>query len=263
VLYLLNFKPIISLTIISIASAVLISFVIVFTRKIVILEHLKENHDMASAIYNAFGIIYAVLVAFVVFASWTTYDTTQKNIEIEANKIAALFLDAAAFDDPLKKNIRIAITNYTKAIVNEEWPLMSSGVHGAKQSIDAHNEIWDAYINIDIKTIKNPYMYEESLRQLNTMTEYRRLRRFASRSSTPIAIWIVLLVGGVISAVYSMFFGTRHIKTHCIMASAYTIINTMVLYLIYILDHPFTGYSAISNEPFQSILKMFMKRMGQ
>jgi hypothetical protein len=140
---------------------------------------------------------------------------------------------------------------------------MASGMRGAKQSRDAHQEIWDAYINIDIKTIKNPYMYAESLRQLNTMTEYRRLRRFASRSSTPVAIWIVLLVGGVISATYSLFFGTRHIKTHCIMAAAYTIINSMVLYLIYILDHPFTGYNAISSEPFQSILKMFLKRMGQ
>ncbi|MGA2553259.1 MAG: hypothetical protein ABSF20_00560 [Smithella sp.] len=218
---------------------------------------------MASAIFNAFGIIYAVIVAFVVFSSWSSYDTTRKNVEIEANKIAALFLDAGAFDDPLKKNIRVAVTNYTKTIVEEEWPLMATGVRGPANSRDAHRAIWDAYMNVDIKTIKNPYMYQESLSQLNSMTEYRRLRRFSSMSSTPLALWLVLIVGGIISVTYTLLFGSKHIKTHCLMTSAYTIINSMALYLIYFLDHPFTGYSAISDEPFRSILKMFLHRLGQ
>jgi hypothetical protein len=39
-------------------------------------------------------LIYAVLIAFVVFVTWSSYDTTKKNIEIEAAKIEALFRDA-------------------------------------------------------------------------------------------------------------------------------------------------------------------------
>jgi hypothetical protein len=46
------------------------------------------------------------------------------------------------------------------------------------------------------------------------------------------------------------------------MTSVLTVINAFVLFLIFILDHPFTGYSAISNEAFKTILGMFTHMMG-
>jgi len=258
---LLYLHPATSFTIVSIVATTAISIMLICTRKTIRIEWLKENHDLAAAIYNAFGLIYAVLVAFVVYASWNSYDTTKRNIEIEANKIAALYLDASAFDEPLKTNIRVAIANYTQAII-DEWPLLANGMKGTQKSSDAHWEIWNAYLNINTN-MKNIYLYEESLRQLNTMTEYRRLRRFASKESTPEAIWIVLLVGGVISPLFTLFFGTKHIKTHCVMTAAYTVINAMVLYLIFIFSHPFTGSCAVSDAPFKSIQKMYEKQKGK
>lgn len=39
---------------------------------------LKGNHEVGGLIFNAFGLIYAVLVAFVVFATWTEYDESKK-----------------------------------------------------------------------------------------------------------------------------------------------------------------------------------------
>jgi hypothetical protein len=46
------------------------------------------------------------------------------------------------------------------------------------------------------------------------------------------------------------------------MTSVLTVINVMVLFLIFILDHPFTGYSAISDDAFKGILGMFTRMMG-
>ena len=46
------------------------------------------------------------------------------------------------------------------------------------------------------------------------------------------------------------------------MTSFLTIINAMVLLLIFILDHPFTGYNAISDEAFRNVLTMFQHMMG-
>jgi len=37
----------------------------------------------------------------------------------------------------------------------------------------------------------------------------------------------------------------------------------MVLYLIFVLDHPFVGYNAISNDPFKAVLRGFLRRLGQ
>ena len=37
-------------------------------------EVLKENHEVAAIIFNAFGLFYGVMVAFVVFVTWGGYE---------------------------------------------------------------------------------------------------------------------------------------------------------------------------------------------
>ncbi|MFI5144629.1 MAG: DUF4239 domain-containing protein [Ignavibacteria bacterium] len=231
-------------------------------RKKVSHESLRENHEVAGFIFNAFELIYAVLIAFVVFATWSSYDESEKNVEMEANKLSDMFLDANAFSDTLKYNIRSAITEYTKAVVEQEWPIMQNHEKVPSSVIESLRKVWNAYEKVDMKSINNPHMYDESLRQLNSMSEYRRLRWLASRKSTPGVIWLVLIAGALASVSYTFFFGTKHVKAQYVMTSVLTVINAFVLFLIFILDHPFTGYSAISNDAFKTILGMFTHMMG-
>lgn len=261
--FLLHCHPALSFTIVTLSSVALAVLGLILVRKSFKEQHLKENHEVASMIFNAYGLLYAVLMAFVVYAAWNCYDTTKKNVEMEVNKLADLYMDAAAFDSTMKERIRMAITKYTKAVVEEEWPMMERGGRTPQGTRETLQDIWDAYINVDVKAIKNPAMYEESLRQLNTMSEYRRLRRFAAKSYIPPIIWLVLIAGGVISVAFTFFFGTRYLTAQCAMTGVYTALNSMVLFLIYILDHPFAGYSAISSEPFKVVLRVFVNRLGQ
>lgn len=50
-------------------------------------EILKENHEVAAIIFNAFGVLYAVVVAFVVFVTWEGYDDATKNLQLEASQV--------------------------------------------------------------------------------------------------------------------------------------------------------------------------------
>ena len=262
-IFLLNFHPILSFSIVSAVSVFLALAGLILVRKNFHEQYLQENHEVAGVIFNAFGLLYAVLVAFVVYVTWISYDTAKKNIEMEVNKLADLYGDAEAFDEPLRTNIRTALTEYAKSVVDEDWEVMANIKKRSKQGRDTYMAIWKVYTSVDVQTIKNAAMYSESITQLNAMSEYRRLRRFSSRTSTPFVIWLILLVGGVISITYTYFFGTRHLKAQCIMTASYTVMNVMVLFLIYILDHPFTGYTAISDEPFRTVLQMFTLRIGK
>src|SRR5438034_3268358 len=49
-------------------------------------EVLKENHEVGAIIFNAFGLFYGVMVAFVVFVTWTGYDDATKNLQMEASE---------------------------------------------------------------------------------------------------------------------------------------------------------------------------------
>ena len=67
-------------------------------------EVLKENHEVAAIIFNAFGLFYGVLVAFVVFVTWDGYDDATKNLQLEASEALDIFHSAEAFPGSSKKS---------------------------------------------------------------------------------------------------------------------------------------------------------------
>ena len=46
-------------------------------------EVLRENHEVAAIIFNAFGLFYGVMLAFVVFVTWNGYDDATKNLQMD------------------------------------------------------------------------------------------------------------------------------------------------------------------------------------
>jgi Na+/proline symporter len=75
--FLLHLPVLISVLIISAVSIVISVVGLKIVRRRFSHETLKENHEVAGFIYNAFMLIYAVLVAFVVFVSWTDYSESK------------------------------------------------------------------------------------------------------------------------------------------------------------------------------------------
>jgi len=207
-------------------------------------EILKENHEVAAIIFNAFGLLYAVVVAFVVFVVWGRYDDAGKNIELEASQASDLFYVSKGFPDSINKPIRQALYDYASSVSTEEYQDLPKGKTSAK-TLDAVKRLMALFSKMDIKAIPNPYIYEESFKGLNNMLQYRRLRVFAAQDSVPAVIWVVLLVGGIITVTYTYFFGVKKIFPQYVMTAALTITLTLILFLVFILDHPFTGTSSV------------------
>jgi hypothetical protein len=105
----------------------------------------------------------------------------------------------------------------------------------------------------------NRELYAESLRCLNRLAEYRRLRIFAGNDTVPGAVWLVLLVGSLFTISYTYFFGMKNIKAQYTITSTLTATVALILFLIYVLDHPFTGANRISLEPLREVVEIMQK----
>src|SRR5437762_3110872 len=90
-------------------------------------EVLKENHEVAAIIFNAFGLFYGVMVAFVVFVTWSGYDEATKNLQMEASEALDIFHSSDGFPDPAKKIIQQALQDYLAAVYNDELQRMAQG----------------------------------------------------------------------------------------------------------------------------------------
>ena len=216
-------------------------------------EVLKENHEVAAIIFNAFGLFYGVLVAFVVFATWNGYDEATKNLQMEASEALDIFHNAEAFPDASRKIIQQGVRDYVAAVYNDEVPKMSEGDISLYTG-GAHVTLRVLFTQVDATSIPNRELYAESLRRLNNMAQYRRMRIFAGNDTVPPVIWLVLLVGGVFAVSYTFFFGMKNIRAQYLITTTLTVTVTSILFLIYVLDHPFTGTSRVSLEPLREAM---------
>src|SRR5881397_3526213 len=98
--FLLNLPPPVSFFIVSAITTFFALTGVHLVRKKYSADVLKENHEVAAIIFNAFGLFYGVMVAFVVFATWNGYDEATKNLQMEANEVDDLFHITKAFPDP-------------------------------------------------------------------------------------------------------------------------------------------------------------------
>jgi hypothetical protein len=229
-----------------------------FVRKRYPQEVLKENHEVAAVMFNAFGLLYAIVVAFVVFATWGRYDDAGKDLELEASQAADIFFVARAFPDSTSKQIRQALLEYTSSVVEDEFMTMSQGKASAK-TIAAISKLNRIFLNMDTKTMANTIVYEEAFKRLNDLGQYRRLRIFASKDSIPSVIWLVLITGAFIMVSYTYFFGIKKVLPQNLMTAALTITVTLILFLIFILDHPFVGTTSISSAPMKQVMETMQK----
>src|SRR6266487_6182586 len=229
-----------------------------FVRRTYPAEVLKENHEVAAIIFNAFGLLYGVVVAFVVFVTWSGYDDATKNLQMEANEADDIFHIAQALPDSARTVIRQGLMDYIASAYNDELKRMSQG-EISLHSNPAMLKLITVVYQMDEKSIPNRELYAETVKRLNNLAQYRRLRIFAGNDTVPSVVWLVLLVGGLFTVSYTWLFGMKNIKAQYMIATTLTVTITLILFLIYVLDHPFTGTSKVSDEPLREVMAILQK----
>lgn len=255
-------KLIILPMLLEVISIVIISLIISFIGFIIVRkkfshESLAENHAVASYIFNAFSVIYAVLLAFVVYLNWFNYERAQGNVANETAYLSNFYRDTRPLPDSIRNVITGKLIIYTKTVIENEWQTMSGG-KTSPLADSALDDLWETYTKIPVSNISNQYLYQLSLERLNFISQYRRLRILDIEQTTPTIIWVVLIICGLISTGYTFYFTTKKRRTHFLFIATVVLINVLLFYLIYVLDHPYEGYAKISSEPFQLILNKFL-----
>jgi Protein of unknown function (DUF4239) len=222
-------------------------------------EVLRENHEVAAIIFNAFGLFYGVMLAFVVFVTWNGYDDATKNLQLECSEALDLFHSVQDFPEPENKILQQGLRDYVASVYNDEIPRLAQGKI-TLHSGGAHGKLAPLFYRMDAQSMPNRELYAESLHRLNNLAQYRRLRIFAGNDTVPAAIWLVLLVGSLFTIGYTYFFGMKNIRAQYMITASLTATVALILFLIYVLDHPFTGASQISLEPLREVLEIMQQK---
>ena len=256
--FLLNLPPAISFFIVPAVTTFFTLAGLYLVRKKYPTEVLRENHEVAAIMFNAFGLFYGVMLAFVVFVTWSGYDDATKNLQLEASEALDIFHSTKGFPEPSSKILQQGLKDYVASVYNDELQRMAQrelSVHSG----GAHGKLRVLFSQVDANSIPNKELYAESLHCLNNLAQYRRMRIFAGNGTVPSVIWIVLLVGSLSTVSYTYLFGMNNVKAQYLITATLTITITQILFLIYVLDHPFTGATKVSSEPLREVIEIMQK----
>src|SRR3954451_24375505 len=97
---------------------------LLLVRRSVALSTLEGHNDVAGFIIAVIGVLYAVLLAFVVVISWQNFDEAHQTASSEAQLVDGLYRDAPAFQ-PQTADMRQKLDSYARSVVTQEWPAMA------------------------------------------------------------------------------------------------------------------------------------------
>jgi hypothetical protein len=224
----------------------------------------RENNDVAGFIYAVMGVIYAVLLALVVIATWEELGRARVTVEAEANALAEIFWLAHQLPQPEGRELQELCQSYAEEVVNVGWPLMEQG---RTPSLERSEETSRAWVLIDDiratiqgyepRTAAGEQLYGEGLDQVQRLADARRTRLVQAEEGLPTVLWVVLIVGGIVVVSFAYLFGMDNTGAHALMVVALAGVITLVLFTIAAMDHPFTGAARVGPEAFELVLNRF------
>jgi hypothetical protein len=150
--------------------------------------------------------------------------------------------------------VRTALDEYVNAIIGDEWPMLAKGERSMKvQKIS--DRIWKLYGNYQPRMGSERIFFDESVKKLNDQGELRRERILDSQSGIPGVLWAVLIAGGLVTIIFTLFFGTENFGAHMVMTALLAIMISSILYTIFVFDYPFTGSVTVSPSEFKIVLQ--------
>jgi Ca2+/Na+ antiporter len=229
---------------------------LVMVQRFVPLELRKQHNDVAGFIYAVVGIAYAVLLGLVVVASWEQFQMARNTAEREASELAELFWLGHRLPEAEGHQLQELSRSYAQVVVDEEWPLMARG-ESSPRAWELIDEIRLTVQNMNPDTEAGQVLYEQGLERVYDLADARRNRLLDAREGIPAILWVVLVVGAIITVGFTYLFGLDDTTTHMLMVALLALVIGLILFTIGSLEYPFSGNVRLGPDAFELVLKRF------
>ncbi len=237
-------------------------FGLTIVRRRVSVSLLEQHRDVAGFIISVLGAVYGVLLGFIVITVWGQYEEASRCISGETNQMADLVQISLGFHDPIPERVRQNMLKCGQLVIDSEWPGMAKG-QSSPEAQRALDQVWKIYREIEPKDFRESALMAEGLTRLAHLSDFRRVRIHASRSEVPGVVWVVLLLGAMITIFYTYLFGVERIIAQGIMTAALSLQIALILFLVFVLDNPFRGDFKLTAEPYTRILHRIAEIQNQ
>ena len=199
-----------------------------------------HDGDRAAGIFGVLATGFSVLLGFVVFLSFESYDESRTGAESEALAVAQQFETAQFLPPEVRPRLGGELICYGRYVVGTEWPRLEKG-----QQRDEVNP-WGIAMFRTIQTARPGSATEEAaygkwLDQTSDRESSRLDRVHGAEGVIPWPLWAALAFAAVVIFVFMLFFADsgEPALIQAVQIGSVTAVLVTLLLLIRFLDHPY------------------------
>jgi hypothetical protein len=228
----------VGLAVVAVAASVTIASMLLVRRRAPEGSYFADG-DRASGVFGVLATGFSVLLGFIIFLAFQSYDESRTGAETEATIVAQQVQTAQFMPGGSAEELTGELTCYARSVAGTEWDALDEGTLG--DSINPWGaEMFLTISKVNPRTATQQSAYDRWMSQTADREQARIDRVHGAEGIIPLPLWLVLLViSGVIFA-YMLFFADRAegAVTQSMLMGSVTVVIAFLLLLLTFFDHP-------------------------
>ncbi len=198
-----------------------------------------SDGDRASGVFGVLATGFSVLLGFIIFLAFQSYDESRSGAESEADTVVQMVETAQFLPPDVSTELTGELICYGRSVAGVEWDALAAGNLG-----DTINpwavELYRTMQTVEPRTYAEQSAYDRWMDQTGDREQARVDRVHGAEGILPLPLWLVLyLIIGVVF-VYMLFFADRgeRAKTQALLMGSVAAVITVLMLLLAFFNHP-------------------------
>ncbi len=225
----------------------------------------ESANAVTGIIYGATYVLYGITLAFSLYLANQEASEARETVEREAGSLEGIFEIAEQLPQPERDRIQELTESYARVVVEEEWPLMGRGAKSqeSSQAEALIDELQRSVVDFEPDTSAEQALYSQGITLASDLEEDREIRLLHNHQDSHTLLWYVLVAGGVITVLHSLFFGSKVVWLQGLSVAALTTVVVLLLSATYQLQAPFAGSVRVEPEAFEEVLNDMQRQQRE
>lgn len=240
-----------------VGGAVLYAIVGVLAGRKLVGRHVAEGHnDVLVPMFLTAGVIYAVLLAFMVIAMWESYDNAAANTAEEASLLVPMYRQAMDFSPEKGAEMRQLIREYGQGVI-DQWARFRATALGSTTARMNVDRMIYLFGTLTPESKSREIVHTQFFQTFAQLMTDRNKRLLQASESLSWVMWVAAVGGGIVTVGMCFMLYMDKPIPHVAMTSVLSALIGMLLLIMIILNRPFIGPLGIQPEPFEATLALF------
>jgi hypothetical protein len=177
-------------------------------------------------------------------------------VSMEASGLANIYLCSEGLPPEKRKTLRELCHEYAQEVIDDEWKTLKDGNYSQK-TFRTVFRIWKEITTYDPTTQREQLLSQQLISEICSMTQNHRTRVINSTRGVAPVMWVVLVIGGIFTVIFTYFFAIENLKVQALMTFLVAMTLSLNVYLVFVFGNPMSTDLGIKPGPFLLDLTIF------